>query len=512
MKKIWNRICKVLSIKNITILSIAIFVLMMLPICYCSFVNRATGDDYGYAALTKYAWDNSHSLISVFKASWETIKNYYVEWQGTWFSIFLFTLQPEVFNEKAYVSVVFLMSFLWIFSTFLMFGKILKDKLKLDKLSIILLITIYLVICFSFIPSKKSSIFWYNGCAHYMVPFAMCQIVVYWLLKYIDEYKYIHLIAVTIFMGLLGGANYQAALFAMIVSIYIGLMEFFVKRNKKVLLLLIPLFLETVGLLISMKSPGNSVRGGEEFGFSIAQVVDTIIMSFVSGIKDMGDYFKTYPMIYVGIVVMFFVMLEAVRVRKEVQMIQYPGLLILAVFCLYCAMQAPAIYARVDVSGGVYNMNFLLFMYMMFTIVSVLAEKVGAWVNKNSECTWNNIHARVIIPGLMFCMVLVFACRDDIKETTTWMCVEYVTSGQAEDYKKQMEQLTELMTNDGVQDVVVPFINDYQGPLMHMPVTDDAKAWTNTVICKYYGKNSVVAIPRDEWEKNMIGEKNNFMK
>ena len=72
-------------------------------------------------------------------------------------------------------------------------------------------------------------------------------------------------------------------------------------------------------------------------------------------------------------------------------------------------------------------------------------------------------------------------------------------SGQAADYRKQMDLQTDLLLDETVSEVVVPFINDEQGPLMHMPVTGDPQAWTNTVTRKFYGKESLVAIPREEW-------------
>ena len=34
---------------------------------------------------------------------------------------------------------------------------------------------------------------------------------------------------------------------------------------------------------------------------------------------------------------------------------------------------------------------------------------------------------------------------------------------------------------------------------MHMPVTENPEAWTNTVTREFYGKKSVKAIPRVEW-------------
>ena len=83
--------------------------------------------------------------------------------------------------------------------------------------------------------------------------------------------------------------------------------------------------------------------------------------------------------------------------------------------------------------------------------------------------------------------------------------MEYIRSGQASDYKQQMELQTKLLTEEGLEDVVVPFVNDVQGPLMQMPVTENPQAWTNTVTRDFYGKNSVVAIPREEWQE-LYGE------
>lgn len=501
LKNIYNKICKWLSIRNITWMAVGIFILMLLPMFACSFVNRASGDDYGYGTLTRAAWMTSHSLIAVIKAARQTIINYYYGWQGTWFSIFLFTLQPEVFHEKAYVIVVFLILFLWIGSTFLLFRKLLRDKLQYDNVTTNLIIMIFLILSISFVPRKKSAIFWFNGCAHYMIPFVMCQMVVYWLLKYGENYKRRYLFGLIFFMTLLGGANYQAALFALIVAVYFGLADFLLKKDKRTLLLIIPLVLEAIGLVISMKAPGNAVRAGNDFGFSLKMGVNTILMSFVGGIKDIGLYVQAYPMVFVGLAVLFLITLEAVKQRRTFIRIKYPLLLILATFCLYSAMQAPAIYAGVEVSGGVYNTNFQICVMMLALILVVLAEIIGTRMKEKYTVIWNDMHAKIVIPGLVVCVMAAVACRSDIKETTTWMCVEYISSGEAADYKEQMEQLTRLMTDPSAEDIIVPFINDVQGPLMHMPVTENPEAWTNTVICQYYGKNSVVAMPRPEWEE-----------
>lgn len=501
ISKIYERICNFLSIKKITWVALIGFVLMLLPVFYLSFINRATGDDYGYSLYTKNAWLATHSIIEVAKAIWQTLKQFYVGWQGTWFTIILFTLQPEAFHEKGYVLVAFFMLFIWCGSTILLLKELLGKKLRFDRWSVNLITILFLIIAVSFVPRKQPAIFWWTGAVHYTIPFSMCQMVVYWLLKYSEEYKIRYFVGITAFMTCLGGANYQAALFALIVAVYFVITDFVLKKNRKTFLLFIPIILEAIGLVISMKAPGNKVRGGEEFGFSIGKIIGTIGMSFVGGIKDAISYLQESPMIYVFLIMIFFVVLHAVKEREKTVSIKYALILLLSVFCLYSAMQAPAIFAAVEVSGGVYNTNFLVFLMFMMTIIVIVAEKVGLGLEKKHSKMWEKYYSRMVIPGFAICMFLLLLCRSDIKETTTWQCYDYIASGQAADYKAQMDQFIELLSDDSVRDVVLPAINDQQGPLQHMPVTSDSSAWTNTTVSNYFGKKSVVAIPRDEWEE-----------
>ena len=99
------------------------------------------------------------------------------------------------------------------------------------------------------------------------------------------------------------------------------------------------------------------------------------------------------------------------------------------------------------------------------------------------------------------CILLLWVCKGNLKQTTTYKSLIYITSGQASDYKEQMDLQTRLLLDESTENVVLPFINDVQGPLMHMPVIEDTEAFTNSVTSHFYGKNSVVAIPRSEWDE-----------
>lgn len=492
-----NFLKKMFSKKNIAWIAIIVFVITLFPIFYLSFVNRASGDDYGYGTYTREAWLATHSLVQVGQAAYQTIRQYYYGWQGTWFSIFIFSLQPEVFSDRAYVIVAFLMLFLWVGSTFLMFQEVLVRRMKLEKWSYRLITIVFLTISIQFIPNTKSSIFWFNGCAHYMIPFAMCQCLVYFLLRYEEKYRIRQLIGISIIMALLGGSNYQAAVFALIASFYVGIAGLVLRRDKRIWWLCLPAVLELIGLIVSMKAPGNKVRGGEEFGFSMVRGAKTIGLSFWEGIRTIGNYIQTKLLVITGLLLLFLIFLEAMKKREQEPVIKYPVISILLLFCLYSAMQAPAIYARVEVSSGVHNMNYQVCLLAATGILLILAERIMARCNLSAE----KLRRRVLIPGLVICLFILVIGRSNIKTSTLWVCMEYIISGQAADYREQMELQTRLLTDGDTRDVVLPFINDVQGPLMHMPVTADSEAWTNTVTRQFYGKNSVVAMPRPEWEE-----------
>ena len=203
------------------------------------------------------------------------------------------------------------------------------------------------------------------------------------------------------------------------------------------------------------------------------------------------------PLIVAGLLALFLVMLIAIRQRKEESRASYQPLIAVLMICLYCAMFAHAEYAGVGVSGGVYNMNYQVFLLTAAVLLLLLA----AGLEKALKGLPGKRAAGIWLTGLLVCLVILGLCRSGIKETTSWNSLTYAVSGQAEDYREQMELQTRLLTEGEEEEVVVPMINDWQGPLMQMPVTEDPMAWSNRVTAAFYGKKSVTGIPREEWIK-----------
>lgn len=68
----------------------------------------------------------------------------------------------------------------------------------------------------------------------------------------------------------------------------------------------------------------------------------------------------------------------------------------------------------------------------------------------------------------------------------------YLSSGQADDYKAQMEYNKSILLNPDIKECYLCPVNNEQGPLMHMPVVEDIINFTNSVNSSFYQKDWVV--------------------
>ena len=57
-----------------------------------------------------------------------------------------------------------------------------------------------------------------------------------------------------------------------------------------------------------------------------------------------------------------------------------------------------------------------------------------------------------------------------------------------------MDEFTSVMTDPSVINAKVHASNNEQGPLMHMPITNNPDKFTNYAAARFFGKNSVIAI------------------
>ncbi|MDR2546871.1 MAG: hypothetical protein LBC96_05075 [Lachnospiraceae bacterium] len=536
MNTLLNKTVKLKKLFNTTTLAIAasvFFLVSLIPIVMAGMVNRASGDDLGYGGYTHRAWLETGSLFAVMKVANEQVLSSYTSWQGTWSSIFLFTLQPEVFNDKAYVGVTAVTLLLWMAVTSFVLYFILVKKLRFPINNYVLINVLFLVVNIHFVESYRSSLFWFNGIIHYQLPYLLCVWMLYLLIQAQEKHQMRYLLGICMVAMYMGGSNYQAALLLLFMMVTAMLFFFFLTREKKSFWLVLPVALEVIGLVVSMKAPGNQVRGGEEFGHSLSRMGETVLMSFYLAVRDIGAYLLEKPIMIVLLVIMLSIVFYSFLKMNPESDFRYPlpGLFVAISFCSFVMMQTPQLYAGaslnarshavmmarglevvydnavVGTSGGVWNFNLQVFTLMVLIswiyVNGWLFAKYGERIRSIRKTTWNKYVVIICLPFLITTVLVATSTKYGLglTHTTFWISYDYLRSGRAKEYKWQMDLQTAILRDENQRNAVVPFTNDWQGPLMNMTITEDPTAFTNSVTSLFYGKDSVVAIDRDEWNE-----------
>ena len=481
--------------------AVIVFAVSLLPVFALAGVDRASGDDWSFGLLTHLAWVDTHSVWQVLKAAFASVRKYYYSWQGTWFSVFLFSLQPEVFSHDAYWIVPYLMTGLLIGGVSEILYCLLVRFLQLPKRDFLLIDAILLLVLIQFVPYQTSSIFWYNGAAHYTVPFAIAMFACARFFRYMTDFRKRDLILATLWMTLLGGSNYLTAFLGL--GLFVLLVVLFAYKDRRAFLMLIPAALETAGLLISALAPGNAVRGGSKYHVTAMGMIQAVGKALAQGTQGIWIFFRDHPVAMAAMLVMAVLLWDMLReaVFKRQQHFPCPVLVILYLWGLYCAVYWPVVFVggsvkEGSVSAGVPNTIFWVFIFVLF---GSLLYGLG-WICDKSDGGGAHLRLPVYAAGFSAAVLIVAVCRMDLKNSTDYVCYYYMRTGRAAVYKEQMDELTEILTDESVEDAVVPFIVGEQEPLVHLPITLDKDEWTNQKMALFFRKKSLVAIPRDEWE------------
>lgn len=489
MKKITTRI----TTKKIAFLTCIFFIITMLPVWYLAFYARPTGDDYGYAMDTHQAWLGTHSLIEVFKAGLKTTKWMCTVWNGDWFSVFLFTLMPEVFVTYSFWIVPLSMTAIVIIGTVCLAHEILVNRLGLKWYESLMASAIVLMASYQFIPSTAIGMYWYVGVIHYMLPHAIGLFLIVFLSRFERTGRIRYIIYSAVGTVMIGGSSYFTTM--LVFMTYVCVAVLCMNRMRKILLLGFPLATGGIALYLQITAPGNAARVGKEFGFSGGRIIDTIEQSLIESVFSIGEYLIDKTCIFILFLILAVIMWECLRKADSELNFRLPGVFTLFMYGFYVAMFTPKIYAGVSTSSGPVTMEYLTFVlcvsaviiYLEGWIIQKQKSKGGGKPFNESE-----YHRNVMLPVVFVCCLSVVVIPGMLSKSVFKRSIDYVVSGQAEDFKEQIASQMEILLDDSVKEAYLCPINDQQGPLMHMPVTEDPEAFTNWAVAGFYGKDKVI--------------------
>ena len=213
--------------KIITIVAIFLgtgLLLSLIPIIISSFYSHPLADDFGFSEKVNHVVKNGGGLFDILSASFQQVKDTYLDWQGTYAAIFVFSLQPAAFSEHIYFLTTFVMLTALIAST-LFFVNTIFNILGYDKKIGIIISFVILLLSIHFVVDKKEAFFWWNGSSYYTLFYSFSLLFFSILIKlyYAEKIikKVIFLIISLLLAAILGGGNYSTALLTTVILAFV---------------------------------------------------------------------------------------------------------------------------------------------------------------------------------------------------------------------------------------------------------------------------------------------------
>ncbi len=515
-----------------SILSGICFVLSLLPILWLSFYDYASGDDLHYGAGLRQVMRDGGGFLEGVSSILSQVRGTYDSWQGTWSSIVLFCLEPSVWGEKVYHIVPWLALIFLLGGTGVLLYELLVGQAGLPKSFWRIVFFVLGFGSVQYMPYLRGGIFWYTSVAHYVFPYGVGLCCIAGAIRWIRGQHPSPGILVGIILGMtyLGGAGYPPLALTGAAVFFILLVGIREKcSRKRSLLLLLPLALEGIGFIISAKAPGNVVRGGDDFGLHTGRILYTLAQCALQSVTGTVQFVVTAPLLFLLLLFVALMAWRAAGQKRYEKSFSHPVFMTIVCWILLCAVYAPGIYAGVEVSGGVPDTIFFATLLLVTTaLIWIIGALRRRWEEKqkgnggDSEQGKRNKGAdRAKTAGdnktesarrmeraekgaaffllAAFALLLVFGRSRVFRNTVDYTCLSFAKSGQLADYEAQMQERFALLSDEAVTDVIVPEMNSEQGPFMHMALMQDPESYTNQATARFYGKNSVTAVPREEF-------------
>lgn len=559
------------SLRLPAVISVALFVLTLIPIILIAPFGHATGDDLGYGAHVMQALRDGTGIAGALSNIAGEIVSKWYTWQGTWASIFLFCIEPSVFGERLYTIVPLLAVAMFCIGTGYFLYHFLTRVMRISRSAFVTIFSLLSILAIQYMPYMRGGIFWYTSVAHYLIPYCAAMVSAVFADRFLQSGQNKYLAGMCLLMAYLGGASYPAIVLSLELTLLLILYAAADGRmSRRCLLILLPLALMLAGFAVSAAAPGNKVRGGEGFGSrGAAGIVMVIVNSIkVCAVRGAGYFLRARPLILLLPITLGFAaegydacgeaspaviassagsIPAAGAVPDQLTpgvcgvkglprlraFLRHPVTVAVLCFLIAAGVYAPEVYSAVDVSGGVPDTEYFVTLVMLVVALSYVGcalrrradraahragsaarqqdDQAGSATRQQEAYACSAARQQVAYAGFatrqhvlnmsMFFGALVLCAifgKHLIGGSVDYTCYTFWKSGQLSDYTRQMEEKLSILQNDDTGDVLVPEMNNEQGPFMCMAEIGDPDNFNNVSSAAFYGKRSVTALPRQE--------------
>jgi len=466
------------------------FAVSLLPILYASFYAHPISDDFNYSKAVHDAVAAGGGFWEVISASFSTVARYYKNWQGTFFSIFVFSLQPAAFSDDLYFLTTFIMVFSLSFSTFFLLDTIIVKALKAKRSYSILISALILFSSLQFMPDIPEGLYWFNGSSYYT--FSYCVALLFFTVVirlYFTEKKKLRPL---LFLGALllavfvGGTNYSTALSSLCIFA-LALVRLTIKRDKKLYQYYIVALVLLISFLINVAAPGNAVRAASTSGKG---PLAAIALSVDGSWRMMRDWTRLPQIVIFAAISPVLYQIS----KKSHWKFDYPFAVCLLAFLCFATQLTPPIYAMGWSGAGrardmyyyAYHLGIIFVIYYLCGYIRTRRLIVfdSAFVSKTRTTL---IYAAVLL------LLFLDACASiGFGKMTSVKIADAVSSGTTWQYEVEYLEIIESVKNgDRVVSDITTLPKDI---FMPFDFGEASYTWTNQAVANYYDVESFEAI------------------
>ena len=464
----------------------AISILSIIPFVIISFFNRPSADDFNFSWRTFQALRNGGGFFELIAKAFNTVSYYWFNWQGTYTSAFVFSLQPAIWGSKMYAITGIVMLTLIIGGTVYMTQYVAVKLLNGSRRNGLFLGFMMSFLMIQFMPDITEGIFWFNGAMHYGLFYTLFAFFLCSLIKIIrtDSLKPTFLILPLLLGFLLEGGN-QITAFMGLILLFLLIIQYVIKKNRSKTIYFTVIFLfMTICFLFSALAPGTKVRS--ESVSTGSSALFSIYLSIRYGINTINDWISL-PLIITTALCIPVIWAMALNYHKESGFrFSNPILVIMGSIAWICSMFCPPIYAIGSADAGrIQDVIFYFFIVLFFTDIFYLCGYLVRVLMEHDVIIEAKIYNKLVTLLLLVALLIVSL------DSWTVEVTKDLISGKAQSFATESDIREKLSLEEKGNDVILDSFSQIPYTLFFEDLSSDSTEWTNTSYARYYDLNSV---------------------
>lgn len=468
--------------KKINIGLVIIFVISLIPIILISPYTFARADDYSFGYRAHLALESTGSFFEIIKAAAVVVAEKYMEWQGTYSSIFFMALQPAVFEEKLYAIVPMFFVIIIALASYFFMKNILVDFLQANKTMSMTCILTYIVLVIQCMPVKQSAFFWYNGALHYIAAHCLLLCMLVFLLRIAQgnctKGNYIKAGLCAIYVG---GSNYVSVIGTLLIvlTIFLGIAVTKSWKRYKGIVGINCVYL--IAAVINILAPGNFKKIGTAQGYGL---IESFIHAFKESLNFMLDqwmHWTVFALVAISIPVLWN------AVRKINFEFSYPLIVIVYSWCYMASLCFMPLFTKSTVDIGRLN-NIMYLEWLLWLLIDV--GYVLGWIQKkyfanNAIAVCNSekeYYCKMF--GVIFVIVALSFIAEPHQYTSTF-AIETLQDEKLQEYSRDYWYNIEILKGKE-KEVLLKSLNNI--PEFLYP--EECEAW-HSGLRFFYGKDKI---------------------